>query len=64
MFIDRCIFLKKLINSDKLMEAIKNSRPLNMNKLNNFMNKMKEESQTMEGERLLDEVINKMLIEC
>lgn len=38
MFIERCIFLKKEIHGcEKLIEAIRNSKPLNLNRLNSYL---------------------------
>jgi hypothetical protein len=40
MLVDRCVFQKKDVGESKLMEAIKNSKPLNLGKLNNFLTEM------------------------
>ncbi len=40
MLVDRCVFQKKAVGESKLMEAIKNSKPLNLGKLNNFLTEM------------------------
>jgi hypothetical protein len=40
MLVDRCVFQKKAVGESKLMEAIKNCKPLNLGKLNNFLTEM------------------------
>ena len=66
MFIERCVFQRKMIEEGKLMDKIRNCKPLNIGKLMNWINQMKEEKKMRDGESMLDEVMgnNQMAIEC